>query len=174
MITIMLSLAWSMSSTTWWNQICHTTTEGWCRAWCMIISPNITKSSEIAILSPSVSYSESPQSRKTGDLKTWSYYLCNYLWLDDVLGRPVSLNILPNNPNRQRFSLCGGWSVLLKETRPKARKLAFCLSRNVIPIFSKIPNNWQLQSTTECQLHIVPKKSFLGKTWAHHSSKKVF
>ena len=46
-ITTVLSWTWSMSSTTWRNQICHTTTGGWCRARCMIVSPNIAKSSEI-------------------------------------------------------------------------------------------------------------------------------
>jgi hypothetical protein len=32
-ITTVLSWTWSMSSTTRRNQICHTTTEGWCRVW---------------------------------------------------------------------------------------------------------------------------------------------
>ena len=43
-ITTMLSWTWSMSSTTWRNQICHTTIGGWCGAWPMIVSPNISKS----------------------------------------------------------------------------------------------------------------------------------
>ena len=44
-ITTMLSWIWSMSSATWWNQICHTTSRGWCRARCMIVLSNIAKSS---------------------------------------------------------------------------------------------------------------------------------
>ena len=44
-ITTVLSWAWSMSSTTQRNQICHTTTAGWCRTWCMIVSSNVAKSS---------------------------------------------------------------------------------------------------------------------------------
>ena len=46
-ITTMLSWTWSMSSTTWRNQICHTTTIGWCGARYLIVSQNISNSSRI-------------------------------------------------------------------------------------------------------------------------------
>ena len=102
-ITTMLSWTWSMSSTTWWNQICHTTTRGWCTARYMIVSSNVAKS-----------FKNRPESRfwvrqchvqshrKAGKPATWQKCasLCKTFW------RALSRGVI-------RFStrcLCATWS----------------------------------------------------------------
>ena len=82
-ITTVLSWIWSMSSTTWRNQICHTTTRGWCRARCMIVSSNISKSSRNCSKSRLwVRQCHVQSHRRAGKPATWRkrVSLCKTFW----------------------------------------------------------------------------------------------